>query len=356
MLQDKAWMLAASLLVASCASSAPTRTFEVENRFDVQVPAGTGNLQMWMAMPDRRDEFQSISDWNVESPYATRVVEDDRGNQFLYLEAQAPSGDFSVVTSFTVEREEVMVSVDPNDTRALTDADRAAMDRWLAADAHIPTGGRYAAIAEEVVGDETNPLRAARKIYDWELEHVDYWVKDPEHKKSSGVGSADYCYDECTGNCTDFHSLYASVARSAGLPTKITYGSFFKGPLDGQDQDQSYHCWIDFWAPEIGWVPLDVAVADVFVGDFELSDVNRSKVELTVADGYQGRDPETVDYYFGNLDARRVSWHEGRDLRLEPSAASEPINALPKAHVEIDGVAVKEGAGWTRKLTFTELH
>ena len=47
-----------------------------------------------------------------------------------------------------------------------------------------------------------------------------------------------YCLENGTGNCTDFHSLYMSLSRAAGIPTRITYGSFFKGPLNGKDQDQ----------------------------------------------------------------------------------------------------------------------
>lgn len=210
------------------------------------------------------------------------------------------------------------------------------------------------ALAAEIVGDETDPMRKARLIYDWELDHVDYWVKYPDRLRSSGVGSSEYCLTEATGNCTDFHSLYAALSRAAGIPTRIVYGSFFKQPLDGVDRDQSYHCWIEFYCPGRGWVPLDVAVADVFVGDFPDTPENTEKVDLTVAAGYDGADPALVDYYFGNLEERRVSWCVGRDALLSPAPAAGRLNAVPKAHVEIDGAAVGEKQGWTRKLTFRE--
>ena len=174
--------------------------------------------------------------------------------------------------------------------------------------------------------------------------------------KASPVGSSEYCLSNKTGNCTDFHSLYAALARAASLPTRMIYGSFLKGPLAGQDKDQSYHCWIEFWAPELGWIPLDVAVADVFVDDFQVTEANAELVKLTTADGFEGPDEELVDYYFGNLDARRVTWNVGRDLALEPAPAAGPVNALPKALIEVDGVVLAEKAGWTRKLTFTEVH
>jgi hypothetical protein len=61
-----------------------------------------------------------------------------------------------------------------------------------------------------------------------------------------------------------------------------------------------------------------------------------------------------VDYYFGNLDERRVVWSRNRDLTMSPRQDGEPVNALPKAYIEVDGKAHPEGAGWTRKLTYRE--
>ena len=70
--------------------------------------------------------------------------------------------------------------------------------------------------------------------------------------QASTTGSTDYCLTSKTGNCTDFHSLYMSLSRASGIPTRITYGSFLKGPLAGADKDQSYHCWLEFLAPGVG--------------------------------------------------------------------------------------------------------
>jgi len=182
---------------------------------------------------------------------------------------------------------------------------------------------------------------------------VDYWVKHPDRLKASPVGSADYCMKEKTGNCTDFHSLWTALARSSGIPTRMVYGSFLKKELAGKDADQSYHCWIEFWAPGLGWIPHDVAVADIFMGDFEVNKDNDEKVRLTTGDGYRGKDAAKVEYYFGNIDDRRVVWSRGRDLKLAGAAAG-PVNALPKAYVEADGKPLKEKEGWTRKLTFQE--
>lgn len=61
-------------------------------------------------------------------------------------------------------------------------------------------------------------------------------------------------------------------------------------------------------------MPLDVAVADIFAGEFPITEDHRTLVSRTTATGYDGPDPARVEYYFGNLDARRVTWVGGPRL------------------------------------------
>ena len=353
-------------LLAACASTSTgdasaARSFDVVHRFEVDVPADTDELRAWFALPDDKDGLQDVGDstlvvagsGNEGAEVKSREVRDALGNRFLYVTARDAGGLKLVVEhEFELERRPISLSTDPADTRPLTAGERAKLAPYLRESTHVQVTPEIRAAATRAVGDETNPSRPARLLYDWVLDHVQYWVKDPSQWKSSGVGSSTYTFEQCTGNCTDFHSLYCAAAIAVGLPTRMVYGSFFKGPLDGVDADQSYHCWVEYFAPNVGWVPLDVAVADVFVDDFSIDEANASKVDLTVADGYGGPDAGLVDYYFGNLEARRVTWHRGRDLVLDPAPAAGPLNALPKAHVEADGAPI---SSWTRTLTFREV-
>ncbi len=356
------YLIAGAALLASCAATphGETRRFQAQNRFEIDVPAGAQSVHGWFALPDDNDALQELKQLDIRTDVPdgavvkTEQVRDEAGNRFLYLDAKNAAGKRIVLeTNFELERHEALNVVDANATRPLTAKERAKFAPYLTGSTNVVATAPIAAAAREAVAGNDNPVAKARLLYDWTLDHVQYWVKFPDRMKSSGVGSSVYCFEQCTGNCTDFHSLYSAAAQATGLPTRMVYGSFFKGPLEGEDADQSYHCWIEFWAPQLGWIPLDVAVADVFVDDFALDDDNRRGVSLTLADGYAGPDAAMVDYYFGNLDARRVTWNRGRDLVL--AGASGPINALPKAHVEVDGVPLKEKAGWTRKLTFHEV-
>ncbi len=348
-------LLAALLIGGSVAQAheAKRASFDVRHELKVVVPDGAKNLRIWFALPQESDKFQTITDLQVQSPYPHSFVTDSEGNRVLFVEVVGPKEkEFKILTTFGISRSEVLNDLAVSRTRPLTPEERSSMARYLQPNANIVIDGEVRSLAQSIVGDEKNPVLAARKLYDWTLNNIDYWVKDPKNKKASPVGSSRYCLETKTGNCTDFHSLWTALARASGIPTRMVYGAFFKLELAGIDADQSYHCWPEFYAPGIGWVPHDVAVADLFHGSFPLNDDNAKLVRLTTANGFTGEDKAMVDYLFGNLDERRVTFTWGRDLILGEKSAAGPVNALAKAHVEVDGAVGAEKTVWFRKLTY----
>jgi hypothetical protein len=282
-----------------------------------------------------------------------RQDRDSWGNKVGYVEIQNPTHDQVVLKEeFYLTRSEVRSGINATITRPLTDAERAALSAYLQPSTYVLVNDQMKKLADSITGGETNPVLAARKLYDWTYKNVNYWVKDPEHLKASPVGSAEYCLRTKTGNCTDFHSLFASLAISSGIPTRIVYGSLLKPTLNGMEVDASYHCWIQFFAPRLGWVPLDASLANMYAEEIPLTDKNKKLVELTTSTGYHGPDKEKVEYYFGNLDERRVVWSTGRDLTMQPPQEDGPVNSLPKMYVEIDG---KQSTEWTRQFTYKEI-
>lgn len=350
------------LLLAACtpADAAPSRapapkqaSFAARQEFKLTTEPGARKLRAWLTMP-QDDAQQKVSDFKVESPVPHRIVKDSEGNRLVYVEVADPPRELVIVETFRLVRREQRSGVDPARTRPISPAERKRYAKYLAANTNVIINDDIKALAAQITGGEKNPVLAARKLYDWTLANVDYWVKHPDKLKASPVGSTEYCLLNKTGNCTDFHSLWTSLARASGIPTQMVYGSFFKKELAEADKDQSYHCWPEFYVPNVGWVPHDVAIADIYVGDFATTKENDEKVRLTTADGYSGADRAKIDYYFGNIDERRVTWSRGRDLTMSPKQEGGPVNAMAKAYVEVDGVTVADGKGWTRKLTFRE--
>jgi len=336
---------------ASRAMQPKQASFQIRNEFKVQVPKGAKTVRMWFSVP-QEDAVSVIREFSVAADFPVHYYRDDWGNRVGYAEVDAPAeGPITIREEFGLTRTETRNDIDPSRTRSLTDQERAALFAYLQPSSHVIVNDQIKSLSASIVGGETNPILAARKIYNWTLENVDYWVKDPDHLKASPVGSTEYCLRTKTGNCTDFHSLFASLAMASGIPTRMVYGSLLKPTLNGIQIDGSYHCWIQFFAPNYGWLPLDVSLANIYGKEFLVTDKNKKLVELTTATGYKGLDRSKVDYYFGNLDERRVTWSTGRDLILQPPQNDGPVNALTKIYVEVDG---KQSADWTREFTYAE--
>ena len=347
------------LAFAACQTPQPpspfasSNTFKVENNLTVPVPAGAKEVKVWFPLP-RTEEGQTVTDLKIEAPAGWKEATDNQGNHYVHAAVASPGEKVVVKTSFTVTRKEQRMVVDAAKTRPLNDAEKKEHAAELTGNTNIVINDEIKKLAAEIRGTETNPAIVCRKLYDWVLGNVEYWVKDPSKWKASPVGSSDYCLKNRTGNCTDFHSLWTALARASDIPTRMKYGSLFKPSLDGADKDGSYHCWPEAWLPGIGWVPNDVAVADIFTAPpITLDDNNRDRVTLTTANGYKGPDQNLVDYYFSSLDPRRVTWTMGRDLVFDPKQTASTVNMNAKGYVEIDGT---EFAKFDRKMTFKEVH
>jgi hypothetical protein len=105
--------------------------------------------------------------------------------------------------------------------------------------------------AEEIRGTETNAYRVAARIRAWVHTQMkpDYTIGVP--RSSSEI------FRRRRGVCRDYATLFAGLARAAGVPTRvvggITYGEgrFF------------YHAWVECWVGE--WVPFDPTLDTDFV-------------------------------------------------------------------------------------------
>jgi len=122
-----------------------------------------------------------------------------------------------------------------------------------------------------------------------------------------GTGDAVYACDALTGNCTEFHSLFISLARSAGIPSRFAVGASIPSDRDEGGID-GYHCWAEFYAEEKWW-PVDISEANKYTA--------------------------LATYYFGRHPANRIEFTQGRDLQLEPGPHSGPINFLAYPVMEI---------------------
>jgi transglutaminase-like putative cysteine protease len=149
-------------------------------------------------------------------------------------------------------------------------------------------------------------LDKGRAFYDYTFSTMKY------DKTGTGWGRGDtlWACDAKHGNCTDFHSVFISMARSQKIPARFEMGlSLPENQNSGQIA--GYHCWAEFYTRERGWFPVDISEA--------------------------WKHQEKKEYFFGAHDVNRVQFSVGRDIQLSPVQHGERVNYMIFPYVELGG-------------------
>lgn len=291
------------------------------------VPAEARSVRGWFWMPEDRPEQRVLEFRVTEGPPSLRITRDPRyGRSWVYAEAAAnPAKPLRVVTEFKVLRRKVTGLADATKARPMTDADRRAFAAELRLDEkHMEVSPEIRIVADDLAGKETNPVLQARKFFQYVIDKSDHYSKFGSAPKGLCLGSAKECMLGTGDCCTDQHALFIALCRARGIPCRLMYGSRLKPENEGKDHDPGYRCWPNFFAPGLGWVPLDVSSADT-------------------------APVERAGEWFGGLDENRMEWAEGRDFDLEPRSAVRP-DLVIRGWVEVDG---KPHKGFDRVVNFT---
>lgn len=279
-----------------------SRHFTFEYSFTVRVTNPGKPLDVWFPLA-HSDQFQQIQVLSKSGDLPLRETrEPEYRNAMLYAhtdKADKPEYHFSVKYD-VVRHEHLMNASTPAPTSA------ASLRRFLEADKLVPTTGLPAEIAAKQVKPEMSEMEKARALYDYTLANMRY------DKSGTGWGHGDtlWACDAKRGNCTDFHSLFISMARSQNIPGRFEIG--FPLPTDkSQGEIPGYHCWAEFYTRNRGWVPVDISEA--------------------------WKHEEKRGYFFGAHDVNRVQFSVGRDVQLSPKQHGERLNYFVYPYVELGG-------------------
>jgi hypothetical protein len=209
------------------------------------------------------------------------------------------------ITYDVVRRERI--GLRQNDPKpVILKASGADQRAYLAADNLVPVTGKLANLAAQQDKGQTTTLAKAHALYDYVFSTMRY----DKTGSGWGRGDAEWACDSKRGNCTDFHSVFISMARSQNIPARFSIGF----PLPANKHSGAiagYHCWAEFYDEQNGWVPVDISEA--------------------------WKDSSKKDYFFGAHDANRIQFSTGRDLVLTPKQSGASLNYLIYPYVEVNG-------------------
>lgn len=109
------------------------------------------------------------------------------------------------------------------------------------------------AASKRIAGDETNPYIIARRIFYYLVENVRRdWSLATWNPETEGA-----LFTLRTGRavCRHFSALFVALARAAGIPAAMIWGSWNYGLIDKHD-------WAHFYLPNYGWVPVETTFGD----------------------------------------------------------------------------------------------
>jgi transglutaminase-like putative cysteine protease len=264
--------------------------------YEAQLPEIKKEARLWLPLASS-DDYQTVHVLSIEAPVNYQTIRDEEyNNSILFFELKPEHSGKKIKIAYEVERLEKGAYVDkesdPND--------------FLGANILMPLGGQFRDIALEAIGDKRNDskLMQARALYDYIIDNMRYMKYG-----NFGRGDAVYACDSRTGNCSEFHSFFISLARTVGIPARFAIGASIPSDRDEGGID-GYHCWAEFYA-EGKWWPVDISEGNKYTA--------------------------LATYYFGRHPANRIELSRGRDLVVNPAPQSGPINMLAYPLLEIGG-------------------
>ena len=264
--------------------------------YNAKLPEINGPGKMWIPIA-QSDQFQTIELLSIKAPSEYQIINDEEyGNSILFIEVNPVHSGETISINYKVNRTEKSPYRERDPELA----------KYLQPSLLMPVGARFSVLADEILESKQadTPLTKARALYDYVIENVRY-AKQGVY----GTGDANYACDSKSGNCTEFHSLFISLSRSAGIPARFAVGAAIPSSRDDGGVD-GYHCWAEFYA-EGKWWPIDISEADKYTA--------------------------LATYYFGHHPANRIEFSRGRDISPDPLPKSGRINFLAYPVLEIEG-------------------
>ncbi|MEK6235340.1 MAG: transglutaminase-like domain-containing protein, partial [Planctomycetales bacterium] len=283
------WIRWAVLGALCCASVAPAedsqktknRKFRFQYAATVEGLPKDAAVRAWLPVPSNSDA-QDVKLLEQKTPAPAKIqAEPKYGNRILSFASQ---GDASGKLSFDVHYEIVRREVTAKTGEKTLPKKEESL--FLSPNELVPTEGKPLQLLKGLQL-KSDPFLAGLQLYDRVEQHMKY------DKSGTGWGRGDsvWACDSRFGNCTDFHSLFISLARAQKIPAKFIIG-FPLPPQRGKGSVGGYHCWAKYHVKDRGWVPVDISEAD--------------------------KHPEMKEYYSKNLTENRVAFTAGLDLNLVP--------------------------------------
>nr|WP_269670801.1 transglutaminase-like domain-containing protein [Stenotrophomonas sp. SY1] len=272
------------------------------------VPAGE-TVRAWIPYPRSIAGQQENIQWLGSVPTGAQIAPEDTLQRTAYLERKAVAGtptEFSVSYELTISARRFVI--DPDKVQP-TPSDPALAPYLVERAPHVVFTPAMREFSRKAVGNETNPYRVAKKLFD-AVDQIP-WGGAREYSTISNI--SDYALHAGHADCGQQTLLLISLLRMNGIPARWQSGMVYS---DNEVGYNNLHDWGAVYLAPYGWVPVDVSTGAL----------NSDK-------------PAERDFYFGGLDAYRIAFNDDYSRPLVPAKQhfrSETVD-LQRGEVEWQG-------------------
>lgn len=267
------------------------------------VPAGK-TVRAWLPYPRALPRQQEGIRYLASTPAGHRIAPESALQRTVYLQQTAKAGE---PTKFQVQYELTVYgqyrAIDPDkvvpapvnqDTRPYL-GERAP---------HMVYTDALRKFSREVVGDETNPYRIARKLYA-AVDRIP-WAGAREYSTISNI--SDYALHAGHADCGQQTLLLMTLLRLNGIPARWQSGWVY-----GDDGYTNMHDWAWMYLAPYGWMPVDVTTGRLDSSDAQLA-----------------------DFYFGGFDAYRIAYNDDYGRDFVPAKTHERSETVDSQRGEVE--------------------
>ncbi len=283
-----------------------TYTVTVKDSCDRVVPGAT--VRAWLPFPQ---EYRQQSQVRLvsSSPEVKHIAPNGSPHRTVYFEetigADAKPPELAVEFDFVTAA--YCPDLDPAAVKPYDQGGETYRQYTAERLPHIALTSEVRQLAASIVGDETNPLRKAQRLFTWVSKNIT-WIGEMEYGAVPSLSLKGLTM-RC-GDCGVQNISFVTLCRAVGVPARWQSGF---GTKPGEE---NMHDWAEFYVEPWGWLPVDASYG------LQKSD-----------------DPKVRDFFCGHMDPYRLIVNLDYARPLDPPATSlraEP-NDFQRGEIEIDG-------------------
>lgn len=242
-----------------------------------------GIVHVHIPIPTKCQQVSEVKILKVE-PKETAIADEEQSQRTIYFETNLLENE-----AFTIEYEYNNKVSYVNSNELIVDVTKQHSEALQEQAPHIMFTPYLKSLTAEIIGEETNALKKARKIYDYVTTKIHYsFMREyftieniPEYAALSGKG-----------DCGVQSLLFITLCRIAGIPARWQSG-LYTTPYTA-----SSHDWAQFYIAPYGWLFADCSYG---------------------GDAYRLGEYEIWDFYFGNIDPFRMPANIGFQEEFYPA-------------------------------------